>query len=155
MAQWVAFLSWSSWKRGTWGFTVLRYWAIFFQRYFGNLDYNGRYCGIIQRRGMRFFTLVANGIRWKKIVHGIAVLFIWPLLSMVGQYLKEFRLNGKWIHNFWQLLYDEIGRTSNDLAFRSMYRSVQDLLTFFSRRLWLISGVYMLDIKKHARWIQR
>ena len=28
-------------------------------------------------------------------LHGIAVLFVWPLLSMVGQYLKNFRLNGK------------------------------------------------------------
>ena len=45
---------------GVYGIEVL---SNFFQRYFGNLDYNGRYCGIIQRRGMRFFTLVANGIR--------------------------------------------------------------------------------------------
>ena len=44
---------------------------------------------------MRFFVLLANGIREKKVHHGIAVLFIWPLLSNVGQYLEDFRLNGK------------------------------------------------------------
>ena len=41
--------------------------------------------------------------------------------------------------------YSKIGRTSNDLAFRSLYRSIRDLLTW--RRLRLISCVYMLEIK--------
>ena len=27
------------------------------------------------------------------------------LLSSAGQYLEDFRLNGKWLHNFWQLIY--------------------------------------------------
>ena len=31
---------------GTWGFTVLQYWA-FFMRYFSNFHFNMRYCGII------------------------------------------------------------------------------------------------------------
>ena len=65
------------------------------------------------------------------VLHGIAVPVIWPLMSNVGQYLEDFRLNSQWIHNFGQLLYDqEIGATSNDLAFRSLYRSIRDLLTF-------------------------
>ena len=34
-----------------------------FKRYFGNFDFNVRYCGIIQPRGVRFFILLANGIR--------------------------------------------------------------------------------------------
>ena len=43
----------------------LRYCGIelFFKRYFDNLDFNVRYCGIIQPCGMRFFILLANGIR--------------------------------------------------------------------------------------------
>ena len=43
----------------------LRYCGIelFFKRYFGNFDFNVRYCGIIQPCGMRFFILLANGIR--------------------------------------------------------------------------------------------
>ena len=113
-------------------------------------------CGILVSSspavcGFSSFWLTVFGKR-KRILHRITVLFIWPLLSNVGQYFEDFRLNGKWIHNFWQLLYDEIGRTSNDLAFRSLYRPIH----VFSRRLRLISGVFMLEIKKkkHARWIQ-
>ena len=30
----------------------------------------------------------------------------------------------------------------------------QRLLTFFSQCLRLISGAYMLEVNKHARWIQ-
>ena len=43
----------------------LRYCGIelFFKRYFGNFDFNVRYCGIIQPCGMRCFILLANGIR--------------------------------------------------------------------------------------------
>ena len=64
---------------------------LFFKPYFGNFDFNVRYCSIIQLCGTRFFILLANGIRY----HGIAILFIWNLLSNVGQYLEDFRLNGK------------------------------------------------------------
>ena len=48
--------------RGTWG---LRYCSIklFFKRYFGNFDFNVRYCDIIQHCGMQFLVLLANGIR--------------------------------------------------------------------------------------------
>ena len=80
-------------KRGTCGFTVLRYWA-FFKLYCGNFDFNVRCWGIIQPCGMQFFILLA-----KKILHSIAVPFIWPLLSHVGQHLADFRHNGKWLHN--------------------------------------------------------
>ena len=52
-------------------------------------------CGIIQPCGMCFFILLANGIRYKKILPGIEVPFIWPLLSNVGQYVEDIRLNGK------------------------------------------------------------
>ena len=76
-----------------WGHGGLRYCGIelFFKPYFGNFDFNVWYCGIIQPCGVRFFILLANGIRY----HGIAILFIWPLLSNVGQYLEDFRPNGK------------------------------------------------------------
>ena len=37
--------------------------GLFFKGYFGNFDFNVRYCGIIQPCGMRFFILLANGIR--------------------------------------------------------------------------------------------
>ena len=47
-------------ERGTWGFTVL---SFFFKRYFGNFDFNVRYCGIIQPCSMLFFILLVNGIR--------------------------------------------------------------------------------------------
>ena len=46
-------------------FKSLRYCDIelLLKRYFGNLDFNVRYCGIIQPCGMRFFIPLANGIR--------------------------------------------------------------------------------------------
>ena len=47
-------------RRGAWGFTVLWYWA-FFMRYFGNVNCNVRYCGIIYLCGMRFFITLADG----------------------------------------------------------------------------------------------
>ena len=36
---------------------------LFFKQYFGNFDFNVRYCGIIQPYSMRFFILLVNGIR--------------------------------------------------------------------------------------------
>ena len=45
---------------GVYGIALL---SFFFKRYFGNLDFNVRYCGIIQPFGMRFFIFLANGIR--------------------------------------------------------------------------------------------
>ena len=46
---------------GVYGIAVL---SFFFKRYFGNFDFNVRYCGIIQPRGVRFFVLLAiHGIR--------------------------------------------------------------------------------------------
>ena len=59
---------------------------LFFQLYFGNFDFNVRYCGIIQPCGIRFFILLVNGIRLKKILQGIAVPFIFAPLSNAGQY---------------------------------------------------------------------
>ena len=120
------------WRGGHGG---LRYCGIelFFKRYFGNFDFNVRYYGIIQSCGMRFFTAFWLTVLGKR--KSFTVLrycsFGLSYMSNVGQYLEEFRLNGKWIHNLWQLLYDKIGRTSNDLAFRWLYRSIWDLLTVF------------------------
>ena len=45
--------------------------------------------------GFLSFWLTVFSIK-KKILHGIPVLFIWPLPSNVGQYyLEDFRLKGK------------------------------------------------------------
>ena len=43
----------------------LRYCGIrlFFKRYFSNFNFNVRYCSIIQLCGMRFFIILADGIR--------------------------------------------------------------------------------------------
>ena len=49
-------------------------------------------------------------------------------------------------------IYDEIGRASNDRAFRSLYWSRSSHI--FSQCLRLISDEYMLEINKHVRWIQ-
>ena len=43
--------------------------------------------------GFSSFWLPVFGKR--RSSHGIAVLFIWPLLSNVGEYLGDFRLNVK------------------------------------------------------------
>ena len=43
--------------------------------------------------GFSSFWLTVFGKR--RSSHGIAVLFIWPLLSNVGEYLGDFRLNVK------------------------------------------------------------
>ena len=53
----------------------LRYCGIglFFMRYFGNFDFNVRYCGIIRPCGMRYFIILADGIRGNMIVHGRAI----------------------------------------------------------------------------------
>ena len=66
-------------------------------------------------------------------LHGIEVPFTCALLSNSGQYLEDFGLNSKWIHNFWQLIYDEIGRTSNYWAFQSLFWSI--IFEVFSRFL--------------------
>ena len=62
----------------------LRYCGIelFFMRYFSNFNFNVQYCGIIYLCGMRVFIILADGIRWNKIVHGITVLFICAFLSI-------------------------------------------------------------------------
>ena len=40
---------------------------LFFKRYFGNFDFNVRYCSIIQPCGSRFFIPpLAKGIRYKR-----------------------------------------------------------------------------------------
>ena len=44
--------------------------------------------------GFSSFWLTLFGKKLK-ILDGIAVLFIWPLLSNVGQFLEDFRLNRK------------------------------------------------------------
>ena len=96
----------------------LRYCGIglFFKRYFGNFNFNVRYYGITDPCGVRFFILSANGIRYKKILHGTAARFICALLSL-------------------QLIYDEIGRASNVQVF---YRCT-DQLEVLSRFLALFN----------------
>ena len=59
---------------GVFGIAVL---GFFFKRYFG----------IIQPCGMRFFILLANGIRFKEDPSWYCGPFFWPFLSNVGQYL--------------------------------------------------------------------
>ena len=49
-------------------------------------------------------------------------------------------------------IYDEIGRASNDRAFRSLYRTRSSHI--FSQCLRLISDEYMLEVNKHVRWLQ-
>ena len=49
-------------------------------------------------------------------------------------------------------IYNEIGRASHNRAFQSFYRSKSSHV--FSQCLSLISGAYMLEVNKHARWIQ-
>ena len=113
--------------RGTWG---LRYYIEVLSVFF--------FSSVISVILILMCGIAVSSSRVKEaVLHGIAVPVIWPLMSNVGQYLEDFRLNSQWIHNFGQLLYDqEIGGTSNHLAFRSLYRSIRDLLTF-SREGWL------------------
>ena len=47
--------------------------GLFFMQYFGNFDFNVRYCGIIRPCGMRYFIILADGIRGNMIVHGITI----------------------------------------------------------------------------------
>ena len=99
--------------KGVYGIAVL---GFFFKRYFGNFNFNVRYYGITDPCGVRFFILSANGIRYKKILHGTAARFICALLSL-------------------QLIYDEIGRASNVQVF---YRCT-DQLEVLSRFLALFN----------------
>ena len=49
---------------GVYSIAALRFFFFFFfKKNFGNFDLNVRYCGIIQPCGIRFFILLANGIR--------------------------------------------------------------------------------------------
>ena len=79
-----------------------------------------RYCGIIEPCGTRFLILLGNGIgkRSFAVLRQIAALFICPLLSKTGWYFLDFTFNGQWLHTFWLLIYDEVGRVSNYRAFR-------------------------------------
>ena len=47
--------------------------GLFFMRNFGNFDFNVRYCVIIRPCGMRYFIILADGIRGNMIVLGMAV----------------------------------------------------------------------------------
>ena len=143
--------------RGASGFTALQYWA-FFQTVFsfGNFDFNVPYCGIIRSalRGFSSLWLTVFGKR-RSFTQGIAVPFICALLSNAGQYWNTLDLTiNAWLNSFWQLIYDGIGRTSNDRAFRSLWRSIRGL-TFSRGDCWGWFLVYTcLRKNKHARWIQ-
>ena len=47
---------------GVYGIVVFSI-ELFFLWYFGNFNFNVRYCGIIYLCGMRFFIILADGIR--------------------------------------------------------------------------------------------
>ena len=48
-----------------------------FVRYFGNFDFNVRYCGFADPCGIRFITVSVDGIRFS-VLHGIAVSLLCP-----------------------------------------------------------------------------
>ena len=98
---------------------------------------------------------MANCIRKRRsFTQGISVSFICALLSHAGQYWNTLDLTiNACLNNFWQI-YDEIGRTSNDRAFRSFCRSIRGL-TFSRGDCWDWFLVYTcLRKNKQARWIQ-
>ena len=47
---------------GVYGIVVFSI-ELFFLWYFGNFNFNVRYCGIIYLCGMRFFIILADGVR--------------------------------------------------------------------------------------------
>ena len=113
------FMSWRF--KWVYGIAVL---SFFFKQYFGNFDFNVRYCSIIQSCGFSSFWLRQSV---KEDLSRYCGVNIWKTLDLTV-----------------------IGRTSNDnLAFRSLYWSIRDLFTF-SRGGW----GWVLVYKKHARWIQ-
>ena len=111
-----------------------------------------------------FWLTVFGKRRSEKILHGISVPFICALLSNIDQYncsTNHSKLNRLIKVNIFKTLDlmvndytidDEIGRASNDWAFRSLYSLRSS--NVFSQCLKLISGAYTLDMNKNARWIQ-
>ena len=53
-----------------------------------------------------------------------------PVQSMSIFGKLYFTLNGKWLHNLWQLFYNRIVAASNGRAFQSLHWKSQGLLTF-------------------------
>ena len=76
---------------GVYGIAVL---GFFFMQYVGNFDFNVWYCGIIRPCGMRYFIILADGIRGNMIVLGFAGgTVVYVFLSI--QYTKQNRVRHK------------------------------------------------------------
>ena len=93
--------------------------------------------------GFSSFWLAVFGKRRSFMVLGTVHC---ALLSNARQYFLRLKTNGKWLHNFWQLIYDEIGRGSFSIIVPINSRSSH----VSSQWLRLIFGVYMLEINKHV-----
>ena len=83
---------------------------------------------------MRFFILLADGIRKNKILHGSSVPFICALLSNTGRNNMQHKTHVSMVQvrNFWQLIYNVIVVVYNDRAFRSLYRSMEVFSSFLT-----------------------
>ena len=70
--------------------------GLFFMRNFGNFDFNVRYCVIIRPCGMRYFIILADGIRGNMIVLGMAVSLrtadVFPVVASLPPQRPEIRL---------------------------------------------------------------
>ena len=124
-------------NKGTWGFKVLQYWAFFLSNISVTLILM---CNIAVSSSpaecdFLFLWLTVLGIK-KKIFENIVVVFICPLLPNAGQYFKDFRLTGKWLNNFWQLFYDEIGKASQWQGFSIVVLIITKSVLTFSHNGW-------------------
>ena len=118
--------------RGKWGITVLRYWA------FCSSGISVIWilkCGIAVC-GFSSFWLMVFGKRRSFTVLQYCLLrssVIWMQVSIFQ--------NGTWLHNFWQIIYDEIGRASFSIVVPINLRSSH----VFSQWLRFISGLNTWD----------
>ena len=53
------------------GFAVLRFWP-FFAKVFGVLDFEARFCGFLQYRGLTLLVLIVGGLGFADVVHGFS-----------------------------------------------------------------------------------
>ena len=90
-------------------------------------------CGIAVSWALRYAVFHPSGWRYsvKEDPSRYCATVHLASVSTVFQYLEDFRLNGKWVHNFWQLnlpMMKFVGHLMTWLSFRSLYWSI---LTFF------------------------
>ena len=45
----------------------------FLHRLLGVLDFEARFCGFLQHRGLRFLIPIVGGLRFADVVHGVSV----------------------------------------------------------------------------------